>query len=381
MRGRRIADLMRRSRVPWGLVGMVAMVALVEGSIWRHAAELSDYQSYSWRTSADAASGPAARADVLCLGDSQVKLGVVPRILEARLGGRAYNLAVLGGQAPSTFFLLRRALRAGARPRAVVVDHFPNLLAFPPKVNRPRWADLVDPRDLLDLGWNSADLALALATAASYALPSTKDRLGIRESVRAALDGERRRELPERDAFRRNWDLNRGAHLVAADPHARVGEAEALAGHGPRHWKPHRANVTYLRRFLDLAARQNVAVFWVLPPTVSTWQSRREELGLDQTYARFVRELTVGYPNVVVVDGRHAEYPPTAFADPIHLNRVGAAEFSDALAEVMAGRLGAGRPGGRWATLGAFRGRKVGVPLEDVQQSRMALGGAGAARR
>ena len=39
---------------------------------------------------------------VICFGDSLVKLGIVPAVIEGRLGRRAYNLSACAGQAPAT---------------------------------------------------------------------------------------------------------------------------------------------------------------------------------------------------------------------------------------------------------------------------------------
>ena len=74
-------------------------------------------------------------------GDSLAKLGVAPSLVEARSGRSVYNLAVCAGQAPSSYFLLRRVLDSGARPTAILVDFFPRLLQVPPQ-HTPLWPAL-----------------------------------------------------------------------------------------------------------------------------------------------------------------------------------------------------------------------------------------------
>ena len=364
-----------------GLLGMVAMVASVEGFVWHHPMELSDYMAFCWRTSAEAARGSEARADVICLGDSLVKVGVLPRVLEARLGGSARNLAVFAGQAPSSFFLLRRAFESGATPRAIIVDFHPNLLSAAARSTKPYWADLVDARDGLDLGWNGRDLGVLAATVAFRVVPSTRDRLGIRDAIRAALRGEERPAAVEHRALRRNWSLNGGAHLVPARPHAP--EEAAAPADEPTHarWAPRPVNSSYVRRLLDLAAARGVPVFWVLPPMTPAWQARRERLDVDGPHTRFVRSMAERDPNVVVVDGRHAGYAPAAFVDATHLNRLGATEFTAALADLIAARREGAGVDRKWVQLPAFRGRAVGVSLEDFEESKLATGLAGTARR
>jgi hypothetical protein len=61
---------------------------------------------------------------VLVPGDSQVECGHQPPLLARRPGRPVANLAVVVGQAAATFALFERALQAGARPHAVVVDFF-----------------------------------------------------------------------------------------------------------------------------------------------------------------------------------------------------------------------------------------------------------------
>lgn len=204
------------SRWPWALFGSVALVALVEVTLSRHVSEFVDYAPLAWRTSARVAGSPSVtRCDVLLLGDSLVKSGLLPRVLEKELGQRAYNLAVFAGQGPTSFFLLRRALEAGARPRAMVVDFHPNLLAVAPRSNLPLWSHLLDLRDGLDLACNTLDLRLAFETLVIGWLPSIRDRFDLRKAVLARLAGLPANGWNQSPALLRNWQINCGAHVAA----------------------------------------------------------------------------------------------------------------------------------------------------------------------
>src|SRR3954468_14498703 len=98
----------RKRLIPWGLIGMLGLIAAVERSVASRAFELTANPMFlDWRESGRAARAEAARAQVLALGDSLVALGVQPRILEARFGRSAYNLAVPGAPAPASYFLLK----------------------------------------------------------------------------------------------------------------------------------------------------------------------------------------------------------------------------------------------------------------------------------
>src|SRR5690242_12777653 len=112
----------RRHPWPVGMLGMLALVLAAESYVARHDLDFATLWSANWRHGAAAARREGPKSAVLAFGDSLVKDGVAAPVIEARLGRRAYNLAVFNGQAPASYFLLRRALDAGARPAAVLID-------------------------------------------------------------------------------------------------------------------------------------------------------------------------------------------------------------------------------------------------------------------
>src|SRR4051812_42261979 len=117
----------RRGARPWGTMGMIVVVATVELLVHRvEDRHFTTNAALSWAYGGRAADRKAAGRDVLCFGDSMVKFGVAPRVLEDRLGTKAYNLALYAGSPTASYFLLRRALEAGARPSAILVDFQPS---------------------------------------------------------------------------------------------------------------------------------------------------------------------------------------------------------------------------------------------------------------
>jgi hypothetical protein len=355
-----------RPSIPWGLIGMLVLATAVETFIARDSLGLANHQSFNWRLAGTAARGDEGRSDVLCLGDSMVKLGVLPRVLEERLGGSSYNLALFGGQAPSSFFVLRRALESGAKPRAVVVDFHSNLLAVSPKSTCPYWSDLVDARDALDLAWQTRDLALIAAEVGTWLLPSYKVRDQIRDGFRSALRGQERAAVAERRTILHNWRVQAGAHMIEHPP--RAPERIETNPQKRERWGPHPVNVAYLRRFFDLAARHGVPVFWLVPPTHPDWQLRRERLGAEPTFTAFIHRVQDLYPGVVVVDGRHSGYDRSLFLDATHLNARGARKLSHALAGVLKSRLKSPQALPRWVSLpaSATPGRDAAAPVKQV---------------
>lgn len=376
-------DRPARRRAPLGLIGMLALVALIEAAEARTGGALSHPWAGDWRhaTRAVAAEAPACR--VLCFGDSLTKYGVVPRILEERLGGRAYNLALGAGPPAASLAMLERALAAGSRPEAILVDFAPHLLGVGPEISAVLLPEVLTPLDATRLGWDAGDPGLAASTALGWLLPTVKDRGEIRAAILGACAGEDRapRRLAEA-AARRNWEVNRGAHLAIRSPRGFADDAPWAKQLYPAEWSCTPPNAAHVRRFLRLAGRRAIPVFWLIPPFSPEVHVRRACSGLEERYTAFVARAVRSFPGVTVLDGRGAGYGVDVHADAIHLDRRGAAVFTEEVAAAVARRLGPGadRPGG-WVRLPPYRDRPADAPLEDLLQSTLAVKDQGPAAR
>ena len=96
-------------RWPSGLIGMLALVAAVEWSVSRNEIKFTTIATSAWTLSGQHLT-KAAHSSVVCFGDSLVKDGVIPPVLEDRHGLTAWNLALPKGSAPVHYLLLRRLL-------------------------------------------------------------------------------------------------------------------------------------------------------------------------------------------------------------------------------------------------------------------------------
>src|SRR5262249_26092810 len=128
-----VARLRFRHRIPFGLLGALPLVLATEATVASRAESLASYQALGVRFASRRAETCAPDCAVLGLGDSQMKFGFDPAEIERRLGLRAYNLAVPGTPPPLALGLLRRALWAGAKPRAIVLGHM--TLSGEPRAN------------------------------------------------------------------------------------------------------------------------------------------------------------------------------------------------------------------------------------------------------
>lgn len=364
----------RRRAAPWGLIGMLGLVAAIESSVARDVLDFSDPVSLSWRLAAAAARDEAPGRSILCAGDSLVKHGIIPKVIAARSGRDALNLAVARGPAPATYFLVRRALEAGARPAALLVDFKPSVLIGGPSFNLRYWQGFLTPREGLELARSARSGTLFFEMAVGRLLPSFRTRHEIRGNLRAALRGETDPLRAINRTCLRNWTLNDGANVAAKNPafDGTVGpdDSRKLLTHV---FHCHRVNFEYIDRLLAMADGRDIPVYWILPPLAPRLQARRDESGADAGYVRFVRSLQARYPGLTVIDGRHAGYDHTLFVDATHLDGQGAYALSLDVGDVLRRDLDGVRERTRWVDLPAYRASPVEVAIEDVEQSRRAL--------
>lgn len=365
-----------RRGIPLGLLGMIGLALLVETFVAGHPIEFSDPVSLNWRLSAEDARERAPGAEILCVGDSLVKHSVIPGVVEARIGRKTSNLAAARGPSPITYFLLRRALEAGAKPSAVVLNFKPGVLVGSPRYNLRYFQEVLTPGECLDLVKTGGGGSLLTELAIGRALPSFRSRHEIRGAITAAFRGEDNPLRLTNQICQRNWRVNDGANVAARNP-AFTGEVDA-AQHKTLlsdRWYCHRVNQAYVRKILDLTAERRIPVYWILPPLSPQLQARRESSGAEAGYLAFVRAFEARYPHIRIVDGRHAGYGPDVFVDATHLDGQGAHTLSVDLAEILARDLAAPSKAARWSKLPDYRALPAATPLEDVEQSRRVVRG------
>lgn len=379
----RPAQIRSRSRRPDGLLGMIAFVVAIEVAFSHFGPRdlCRSHVSLSWRNSSAAIADPRTRADILCFGDSMIKLGVLPRVIEDYVGLSTYNLAVLAGQPATSYFLFRQMLESGHRPRAVIVDFSAPLLTMALHSNVECWSELASGRDAIELAIEAGDPSLCIAAMSRWLVPSRFAGRGLcRSLANGASVGHDRQSDSVRmgRVFERNWRQNRGAQVA---PREYVPIAGALAEPpkpGEYRWRPRNVHTAYVVRFLSLARSHGIPVYWVLPPVVQARRNRIDSSGITAAYDVFVSSFLSNYPGVTILDGQNLEWDNRAFRDPIHLNRDGAVAFSLSIARELSRRLGAGEPAHlpRWVPLAAPQ-EVSALPweslLEDLDQSREAV--------
>src|SRR5262249_14595894 len=150
-----------------------------------------------------------------------LKFGIAPRVLEARLGRKVYNLALLDGKPSLSYVLFRRAIAAGARPSALIVDFSPEGLNQSPwhLLTNPHWSALrASPREAWELSWSFHDREFFGHLVVGSVLPSFRCRAQLRDDVLAALRGRCGSNPESNRPLVRNRQINGGGILLAKQP-------------------------------------------------------------------------------------------------------------------------------------------------------------------
>ena len=375
-----------RRRMPGGFLGMIGLVLVVEGLIAGLQLDLMDPYHLTWWMAGRAATHQARQSQVLCLGTSMVQCGILPRLIERRAGLATYNLGTAAGLIPAEYYLLRRALRAGAKPSVVVVDLNPCLLAedyhyyhYPGFVNL--WTYVLGPSDCLDMAWTVGDPAFLARTLLTSGIPSVRFRPQLREAVLGALEGRAwsRRKLNLTGI--RNLNQNDGTLVQDRNPNyggeiSPWAEFQYLKSDGP--WD--RWNIEYLRRMYRLCNQYGVRLYGLSMPMAPALLTRRRELGNDAAFVQRVRRLQDLAPSLVIVDARNSNYQPSAFLDAVHLGPDGTLVFSDDLGKLLSQENETSQKA-LWVDLPRFQQRRVDCWIETLSASGIAVGPNTAVRR
>lgn len=353
---------------PRGALGMLAIVIAAELYLESHSIDFASAHSTGWGWTREAIDRESRGARLLCFGTSVTSLDVSARVLEERLGIPVYNFAVAGGQPYSSYTALRHALRAGAKPDAIVVDFVWSSLATPHDWNERVLPELADLAECAELAIASRDPVFLARIALVRCMPSFRNRSEIRAKVAAFARRQKYDRLVDLAAGARNRNVNRGSshatplgHLTAinlADP-----------GVFPPAWECTPLSERYLDRFLNLATSRGIPVFWLVPPIAPPVQEHRDEMGLEGRHTLFIKSVSERHPGVVVVDARASKYGAEAFFDMIHLNRDGAVAYTDALSDIIRDRLRATPTGPAWVFMPAYRPDPLASRVEDVSTS------------
>jgi hypothetical protein len=355
---------------------MLGLIVTFECFVARNWLDFTDPVSLSWRFSAESIATESQGCELLCLGDSLVKHGLIPRMIEESTGLRTANLSAARAPALLTYFMLRRTVKAGARPKAVIINAKPAILLAGLQFNGQYWQEHVNLREYLDLAALARNGPFCLTTLVGRILPSLRGRLQIQSNVLATLRGEHDQIGAVNRILWRNWSVNRGANIAAADAHPGDQDGRDIEHRlHPGAFFVDRTNAAGLEWIMQLAEEEGISIFWLLPPLSRDLQARRDQSGSEAKYEQLVRSYQERYPRVLtVLDARRGDYAASLFADQTHLNGAGAVFLSRAVANAIKPALASLSlcETSSWLTLDLPTDHRV-VPMEDLDQSREIL--------
>jgi hypothetical protein len=359
-------------RAPYGLLGMVALIVLIESFVIRPNDALMSVHSSSWRNTAQHIRHAIKASEILCFGDSLLKYGIYPEVVEGVTHKKTFNLAVTNGPSPASYVLLKRVLDRGEKPKLIVADFDFNILEEGPRSScRPYpWADLLDLGETGELAWTARDPDLFVRIVLDKLLHSQKSRFEIREAIVCSLQDKLTWLQTNRGGVIRNWNRHRGAQVNAKWPvqYRPMPPREGIQPGQPK-WPINSVNRAYLDRFFSLAERNDIPVFWVLPP-MSPWYIECERwMGKASALQVVLQQAQARHPGLVIVDGRHSNYDGTVSNDSVHLDIDGATNLSAGLGQLANAYFEAPHAFPRWVELPPYRQIENRHPLETVAES------------
>jgi hypothetical protein len=355
-------------RLPLGLLGMIVLVQAIEGSIARRTDLTTPYAADWNRTALMARHKDVTSSSILCFGTSLTKMGVSPRVMEEALHKPVYNLALNAAQPFTCYSILRQTLEAGARPEAIIVDFMWVALARDYTFNERLIPELATMGDCLGFAASVGDSSYFGRLMLARMLPSYRRRLEVRKNIEAAIRGEKPNRVPEQWVGQSNARANRGATHV--DKRLEQVTNPRKPEDFPPNWTCPRSSEIYIEKFLTLAAKHNIRVFWLIPPVSPPIQAELFETGIQARYDRLVESIRARHSNVSVLDFSRSNYPLAAFFDPTHLNRDGAVALSRDLAVALKPQLDdPALSSSFWVRLPDYRPDPATARIEDVQMT------------
>ncbi len=366
--------------IPTGFLAACLLIALIESSIANHWLLLSDPVGLSWLFSKSAASSKAADADLLCLGDSLLKHGVVPSVITDTIGLSSINLAAARCPTLMSYYLFQQALQAGAHPKAILMNAKPAVLIGDPDYNTQYWPYAFTFQNLIDFAARTRRPQLIAATTLAQLFPSIRSRLQLRSSTRAALSGTTDTLHDVNPILWRNWTINAGANIAQSLP-SFSGDlpSDVIEKLHPDRFYAHPSNRLAITNILQLAKNQGIHVYWLLPPISPPLQSLRDQSGAEDAYEQFIHAYQTKFPTTLtILDARRSHFANQHFVDSTHLNGHGAIALSSSLALVLSNDLLSVHSNHRspWINLPPPTDQPTTSSVEDLDQSRAILGEA-----
>ena len=123
---------------------------------------------------------------------------------------------------------------------------------------------------------------------------------GVRDDLRTVVSTLARGKNPSTRirvrVWMQTWFANLGTSLAHVNPgyHGEMNIEDLKVV--PASWKCDPVNRVYVDRFLTLAEREKIPVFWLLPPVLPEVVATMERNGVSRDYEQFIRSIIDRFP-------------------------------------------------------------------------------------
>ncbi|MCR4338106.1 MAG: DUF1574 domain-containing protein, partial [Candidatus Omnitrophica bacterium] len=263
--------------------------------------------------------------DVIILGDSYFVSGVIPQLIEEKAHLRAFNFATYSAHGIfGSYCLFKNYLENSS--------HVPKYLVLAFQVETISLSKIA-PEYMYDLKLNNAMQLMeefGWAEGVKFQVPSLKHQYFYREVLQNF-------KIP---SFLNSKEIESFIHGVIADrgryaPHENEMLAESAREEDVNfkyRFRVSPSSKSNLDKILNLARKNHIQIFYVVPTLSQDWYSLYSKLGVIEGYERFLSSLQKEFPEIHLLRFQDQIQDIALYSDRLHLNRNGAYDLTSLIA-------------------------------------------------
>jgi len=267
---------------------------------------------------------PGPPADVQIMGDSVARDGIIAGHLAQALPPEkvVYNHSIAATGPEFPYFVLRRDIEAGKVPQTLIYAPSPHTFAslrIPLLIGA--FCDWREILEIISTGKEPFELIYGVFCKFSYTL---RHREQIGELLKGRKPGT---EIPAGAVSK--------SELSPPPPTGTRFPKDKVHPMYRQKFEVQDFNDVFFQKFLALARKHNIKVYWVTMPVLPVVHDSRQSFGFDAAYYEFLNELRQRH-GVEILQGEFLLFEEKEFYDYTHLNKAGAERFTQMLGEKLA---------------------------------------------
>lgn len=259
-------------------------------------------------------------ADVQIMGDSVAQGGIIAEDLERMLSDKKVVNRALAGTGPEfSYFILKHDLQLGKVPKTIV--YAPSAHTFASlRISRlvGAFCDWPEIFEIVASGKEPFEVLYGIFCKLSYTL---RYREQIAETIKGG--GRSTTEIAAAAVPVKQSSLSQ--------PETRFPK-EHMHPMYRKKFEVQEFNRFFLEKFLELAARHDIKIFWATRPVLPVIYESRKLFNFDADFFQFLDDLSQRH-NIHVLQKEFLLFDEAKFSDYTHLNKTGAEQFTRILGE------------------------------------------------